>query len=106
MASLGITCIYSSPLSKEKKCDSGCRCVKKISIDVSLLLSLLTTSRNTIETTNINNIIDNNNMKDRNEDVRDGDENDKDGTDLASEEESKTVGANRLAPCGLRAPRG
>ena len=96
MASLCVTCVPSSPFSKEKKGDSGCRCVKKITIDVSLVSSLLTTSRReTIytENTNINNIIDNNNMKVRDEDVRDGDENDKDGTDLASEEESKTVDA-------------
>jgi len=64
MASLGVTFVASSPLSKEKKGDSGCRCVKKISIDVSLISSLLTTSLDTIETTNINNIIDNNTMCD------------------------------------------
>ena len=93
MASLDVMCVASSPLSKAKNGVLGSRCVKKISIDVSLISSLLTTPHDTIETTNINNIIDNNNMKDRNEDVRDGDENDKDGTDLASEEESKTVGA-------------
>ena len=93
MASLDVMCVASSPLSKAKNGVLGCRCVKKISIDVSLISCLLTTPGDTIETTNINNIIDNNNMKDRDEDVRDGDENDKDGTDLASEEESKTVDA-------------
>jgi hypothetical protein len=83
MASLDVMCVASSPLSKAKNGVLGCRCVKKISIDVSLISSLLTTPRDTIETTNINNIIDNNNMKDR----------DEDSTDLASEEESKTVDA-------------
>lgn len=89
MASTHVTCVASSPLSKAKNGGLGCRCVKKISIDVSLISSLLTTPHDTIEKTNINNIIDNNNnMKDRDEDVRDGDENDKDGTDLASEGET------------------
>ena len=91
MTSNHVTCVSSSPLSKEKKGGSdsgcGCRCVKKISIDVSIISSLLATSTcKTIETENINNIIDtnnNNNMKDR----------DEDSTDLASEGESKTVGA-------------
>ena len=92
MASLDVMCVASSPLSKEKKCDSGCQCVKKISIDVSLLLSLLTTSRDTIETTNINNIIDNNNMKVRDVDVRDGDENDKDRAGMVMEDETEADG--------------
>jgi hypothetical protein len=74
MASHLDTCPASSPLSKERKGGSGsgcgCRCVKKISIDVSIISSLLATSTcETIETKNINNIIDtninNNNMKDR-----------------------------------------
>ena len=90
MASTHVTCVASSPLSKEKKGGSGsgcgCRCVKKISIDVSIISSLLTTPHDTIETTNINNIVDtnnNNNMKDHEED----------STDLASEGEGETVDA-------------
>ena len=94
MASNHVTCVASSPLSKEKKGGSGsgsgcgCRCVKKISIDVSIISSLLATSTCEtieIENTNINNIIDNNNnnMKDR----------DEDSTDLASEGEGETVDA-------------
>jgi hypothetical protein len=64
MSSCDVSCSASSSSVKEKKgdCGSGCRCVKKISIDMSIISSLLATStRETIETTkNINNIIDNN----------------------------------------------
>jgi hypothetical protein len=98
MASLDVMCIASSPLSKEKKGGSdsgcGCRCVKKISIDVSLISSLLTTSRETIDTentntnTNINNIIDNN-MKCNNE-VDEEYKNDKDRIKIVMEGETET----------------
>jgi hypothetical protein len=92
MASLDVMCIASSPLSKEKKGGSdsgcGCRCVKKISIDVSLISSLLTTSRNTIAGTNINNIIDNNMTCD---DAVDAEyKNDKDRPEIVMEDETET----------------
>ena len=94
MESLDVMCIASSPLSKEKKGGSdsgcGCRCVKKIRIDVSLISSLLTTSHETIDTenTNINNIIDNN-MKCNNE-VDEEYKNDKDRTKIVMEGETET----------------
>ena len=92
MASLCVTCVPSSPLSKEKKGGSdsgcGCRCVKKIIIDVSLISSLLTTSRNTIDGTNINNIIDNNMMRDDADDAEY--KNDKDRPEIVMEDETET----------------
>lgn len=92
MASLCVTCVPSSPLSKEKKGGSdsgcGCRCVKKITIDVSLISSLLTTSRNTIDGTNINNIIDNNMTCDDADDAEY--KNDKDRPEIVMEDETET----------------
>ena len=92
MASLCVTCVPSSPFSKEKKGGSdsgcGCRCVKKITIDVSLISSLLTTSRNTIAGTNINNIIDNNMTCDDADDAEY--KNDKDRPEIVMEDETET----------------